>query len=185
MSSIISFGVLTDSTDLLNMQTIAGSLLSVLQVELNKDALCYYSSHTPFLPDFLSCLASLAVKYFAIKPDGALESEKIILQLLGFDSYEFRSAFLDSLVTYLHRNRGGKGNNTARSMDSKGDYLKQGEESGTVCTSVEDVACEGDGLLDDPVSLVWTNAVVTELLNMGMKNGGHTEIAVKVCVFGK
>lgn len=58
-----------------------------------------YSPHTPFLSQFLGCVATLAMKYLCFRQRGGVTAEETILRLLGFEAYEVHLAVLESLMT--------------------------------------------------------------------------------------
>lgn len=81
-----------------SLPAITHRLLDVLSSETSQPTPCY-SPHTPFLSQFLGCVATLAMKYLCFHQKEGMTAEETILRLLGFEAYEVHLAVLESLMT--------------------------------------------------------------------------------------
>lgn len=84
------------NSDQHNLHAITQCLLDVLSSETSQPT-PRYSRHTPFLSQFLGCVATLAMKYLCFRQRAT--AEEMILRLLGFEAYEVHLAVLESLMT--------------------------------------------------------------------------------------
>ena len=81
-----------------NLHAITQHLMDVLSLETLQPT-PPYSPHTPFLSQFLDCVATLAMKYLCFRQREGVTVEETILRLLGFEAYEVHLAVLESLMT--------------------------------------------------------------------------------------
>lgn len=84
------------NSDQHNLRTITNHLLDVLNSEISQSTPSY-SPHTPFLCQFLSCVATQAMKYMCFHQGESGVAEKTVLKLLGFEAYEVHLAVLETL----------------------------------------------------------------------------------------
>ncbi|XP_070182085.1 tRNA (32-2'-O)-methyltransferase regulator THADA-like [Littorina saxatilis] len=159
LSTASSIHSLLTVNDRHNLLAISNHLRDTLRSELASPS-PPYSPHTPFLSEFLSCVTALSMKYLRGKEGGGETlAEEVVLRLLGFEAYEVHLAVLDSLVRGLEEGKecSGKDDQACADITSKAAEVDAGTES-----------------------VVMSQAVVSHLLDMGLKKTTYAETAIKI-----
>ncbi|PVD25967.1 hypothetical protein C0Q70_13634 [Pomacea canaliculata] len=97
-AEVIKMSFSARDVDMFN--TIKCLFLTTLRSEVKKAS--EYSLYTPSLPDFLSCMGLLAMKWLVLEVSSSMnedDSESVILDLLNFDAYEVHISVFQVLLS--------------------------------------------------------------------------------------
>lgn len=184
-AEVIKMSFSARDVDMFN--TIKCLFLTTLRSEVKKAS--EYSLYTPSLPDFLSCMGLLAMKWLVLEVSSSMnedDSESVILDLLNFDAYEVHISVLDSLLASSGKAKMLK-TNLAQTLDRKEDISRLSESQDTDGLAADYFADNGkttyicqENEEDKITGSILTEAVVHQLLRMGLQAEGHPATLIKV-----